>query len=89
MARRKIVRKPTSGIGVVDPQEEPSADWGWHGNFYKLSRGAGFLSAVALILMTIGNHQHNTENIWLIGIAAGLILLLALDVRKRRTAWRK
>jgi hypothetical protein len=39
--------------------------------------------------MIKGNHENNTENVWLVGLALFLVLLLVLDIRKRRTAWRR
>lgn len=71
------------------PRDEPSAAWGWHGSFPKGTRIAGWVSAVILLVMIKGNHENNTENVWLVGLAAFLVLLLVLDIRKRRTAWRK
>jgi hypothetical protein len=73
----------------VDPRDEPSAAWGWHGSFPKGTRIAGWVSAAILLVMIKGNHENNTENVWLVGLAALLVLLLVLDIRKRRTAWRK
>jgi hypothetical protein len=73
----------------VDPRDEPSAKWGWHGTFPKAARVGGWVIAVVLLLMLKGNHENNTENVWLVGLAALVVLLLVLDLRKRRTAWRK
>jgi hypothetical protein len=39
--------------------------------------------------MLKGNHENNTENVWLIGLSLFLIFLLVLDIRKQRMAWRK
>ncbi|MGW4484396.1 DUF2631 domain-containing protein [Amycolatopsis sp. NPDC004368] len=84
MAGKAIEKRP-----AVDPRDEPSAEWGWHGSFPTATRVAGWVSVVILLLMLKGNHENNTENVWLIGLAAFLALLLVLDFRKRRTAWRK
>ncbi|GAB2783772.1 DUF2631 domain-containing protein [Streptomonospora nanhaiensis] len=73
----------------VDPRDEPSAEWGWHGTFPKATRFAGWLSVAALLVMLIGNHQNAMEDIWLVGLAIGLAFALILDLRKRRTAWRR
>lgn len=73
----------------VDPRDEPSAEWGWHGTFPKATRIAGWLSAAALLVMLIGNHRNAMEDIWLVAIAIGIVFTLLLDLRKRRTAWRR
>jgi hypothetical protein len=38
--------------------------------------------------MVFGNHRGKLEDIWLIGIAAFLVLLLVVDARRRKNAWR-
>ncbi|QWF83034.1 DUF2631 domain-containing protein [Amycolatopsis sp. CA-230715] len=92
MAGKAVEKKrpaEVSAASAVDPRDEPSAAWGWHGTFPKATRIAGWFSALVLFLMLIGNHENNTENVWLVGLGLFLILLLVLDMRKRRTAWRK
>lgn len=84
MASKAVEKRPE-----VDPRDEPSAEWGWHGSFPKATRIAGWLSAIILLVMIYGNHENNTENVWLVGLSLFLILVLVLDLRKRRTAWRK
>jgi hypothetical protein len=54
----------------------------------KAGRIGAMVSIVALLLMTIGNHKGLTEDIWLIGIAAGLALILILDTVLRRNGLR-
>ncbi|HVV12527.1 DUF2631 domain-containing protein [Amycolatopsis sp.] len=73
----------------VDPRDEPSAEWGWHGSFPKATRIAGWFSAIVLFLMIYNNHENDTENVWLIGLGVGLIILLLIDLKRRRTAWRR
>jgi hypothetical protein len=45
-------------------------------------------SAVILLLMIIGNHEGNVENVWLISIAALLLIILGVDAVLRRTGLR-
>ncbi|SDY53721.1 Protein of unknown function [Micromonospora pattaloongensis] len=50
----------------------------------KAGRIGAIVSAVALVLMTIGNHEGNVENIWLISVAALLLLIVIGDEVLRR-----
>jgi len=85
----KAVDRRQSGSVTVDPREEPSAEWGWHGTFPKGARIGGWFSAFGLFIMIIGNHENNTENVWLIGLGLTVVGIMLWDIRKRRTAWRK
>jgi hypothetical protein len=54
----------------------------------KAGRIGAMVTIVALLVMIIGNHQGQTEDIWLIGIAAGLATMLILDSVLRRNGLR-
>jgi hypothetical protein len=41
-------------------------------------------TAVLILALFWGNHEGNTENIWIIGIALALIATVAIDVVLRR-----
>ena len=84
MASSELEKRPAS----VDPQDEPSAEWGWHGTFPQATRIAGWLTAVVLLLMLIGNHRGHIEDIYLIGVAALIVIALIWDRIRSRTAWR-
>lgn len=84
----KAVEKQRTGT-EVDPRDEPSAEWGWHGGFPKATRFAGWFTVFALLIMLIGNHENNTENVWLVGLAIAVAAGLLFDARRRRTAWRR
>jgi len=73
----------------VDPADEPSAEWGWHGSFPNLVQVMGWAIVAILLLMLIGNHVGRVEDVWLVGLAAVIAGALVLDLRKRRTAWRR
>ncbi|MFT7838406.1 DUF2631 domain-containing protein [Saccharothrix sp. BKS2] len=74
---------------AVDPHDEPSAEWGWHGTFPKGIKIAGWLSTLAVLSLLIGNHKGQVENIWVVGIGAAMALgLIWLQVRGR-TPWRR
>jgi hypothetical protein len=74
---------------AVDPHEEPSHEWGWHGQLPKATRIAGWASAVFCFLMLIGNHHGQTENIYLVASGVVIIALLLWDAARRRTSWRR
>lgn len=81
------VEKRTSH--AVDPHDEPSAEWGWHGTFPKGIQAAGWFCTIAMVAMLIGNHEGKTEDLWLIGIALIMAVGLIWDLRRRRVSWRR
>ena len=75
---------------AVDPHEEPSAEGGWHGRFPRGREIGGWFTVVAFIAMAfVGNHVAETERLWLLGIAAFLIIVLIGERVRQRTAWRR
>ncbi|MFE3546664.1 DUF2631 domain-containing protein [Nocardia sp. NPDC059177] len=68
----------------VDPAEVPSAAWGWSGESRKTFRIAAWVVIVALLGMTIGNHQGHVEDIFLIGLAGLMAAILVVDSLTRR-----
>jgi hypothetical protein len=69
---------------TVDPADEPSAEWGWHGSFPRTTRVAGWLSSAFLLLMLIGNHHDWLADAWLIGLATIMISILLVDAVRGR-----
>ena len=88
MARnsRELARRP-----AVDPRDEPSAEWGWHGGFPNGKRIAGVFSAIFLLLMWFLNPHPTsfTEVFWLVAPAVLIILGVVGDTVRRRRAWRR
>ena len=87
------VNQPGREEGVVRTGEHPveherPEEWGWHGEMGKWGRRLAIIPIVFLVAMVFGNHQGKLEDIWLIGLAAGMILLLVVDARRRKNAWR-
>ncbi len=84
---KQLEKRPAN---AVDPHEEPSAAWGWHGSFPRAREIAGWIVVVALLLMAfVGNHIAETERLWLLGISAVMaIVLIGMRVRQR-TSWRR
>lgn len=73
----------------VDPEDEPSAEWGWHGTFPRGMLIAGWGSVIALLSFTIGNHVGRVEDIWLIGLAAIMAFGLVRHSVRQRNARRR
>jgi len=87
------VNQPGREEGVVRAGEHPvqherPEEWGWHGEMGKWGRRLAIIPILFLIAMVFGNHQGKLEDIWLIGLAALLVLLLVVDARRRKNAWR-
>jgi len=64
--------------------EVPSAEWGWSGEAPKFFRVMAVVAAVFLLLMQIGNHEGHVEDLYLIGFAVVLLLIVAVDAIRRR-----
>jgi hypothetical protein len=81
--------EPTDGAPAVreTPHEKPE-DWGWHAEMGVLARGAGWISAAILLVMIIGNDIGHIAQIWLIALAALLVLMLLRDRHQRKNSWR-
>ncbi|TDV39726.1 DUF2631 domain-containing protein [Actinophytocola oryzae] len=75
---------------AVDPVEQPSAEWGWHGSFPRGREIGGWFTVVAFAVMAfVGNHVAETERLWLLGITALLVIVLIGERVRRRTSWRR
>jgi hypothetical protein len=87
------VNQPNREEGVVRAgahpiEHEQPEDWGWHGRSGKWAQIAGWLTVLAMLSYTWGNHEGRMEDLWLFGIAAFLVVILLWDIRRKRTAWR-
>ena len=54
----------------------------------KWARIGAIGSALVILLYLWGNHEGNTENIWIIGTAVGLIAIVVIDIVLRRNGLR-
>jgi hypothetical protein len=72
---------------VEHPHEQPS-DWGWHADFGKQARIAGWITVVLLILMTTSTHYNGAGAVSLLATAAVLVIGLLWDMNRRRKSWR-
>ena len=78
-----VVRTDAHAVEHERPEE-----WGWHGEMGKWGRRLTIIPILFLIAMLFGNHEGNMENLWLIGFAALMVVLLVVDSRRRKNAWR-
>ena len=86
MARnsRELAKRP-----AVDPHEEPSAEWGWHGTFPRGKIIAGVVSILILVAFLYGPYQSRTQDLWLVGVVLLLVFMIWRQVVARRNAWRR
>jgi hypothetical protein len=87
------VNQPGREEGVVRTDAEPveherPEEWGWHGEMGKWGRRLTIIPILFLLAMLFGNHRGKLEDIWLIGFAVLMIVLLVVDSRRRKNAWR-
>jgi hypothetical protein len=68
----------------VDTAEVPSAAWGWSGESRRTFRAAGWVVAVILVAMTVGNHKGRVEDVFLVGFALAIVGILIRDTVLRR-----
>jgi hypothetical protein len=81
---RELARRP-----AVDPQDEPSAEWGWHGSFPRAKIAGGVVSIIFLVLFSFGPFQSRTQDLWLYGFALLLLLMIVGRALARRHSWRR
>ena len=87
------VAQPGREMGHVAPDSHPieherPEDWGWHGQTGKWGRIGGWIAVLVTLTYLVGNHEGRVEDLWVVGIAALMVLILVLDWRRRRNAWR-
>jgi hypothetical protein len=89
----RVIEQSTREEGIVRAGETPITherpeDWGWHGETGKTGRIAGWVMIVLLLVLTFGNHRGQVENLFLIGAALVILIMLLWDSRRRKNAWR-
>ena len=72
-------------------EHERPEDWGWHGETGKLGRAGAWIAILILLSYLVGkNHEGKVEDLWIIGIAVVMVLVIFLpyvrQARKRRAA---
>jgi hypothetical protein len=69
-------------------EHERPEDWGWHGETGKWGRIGGWIATLAVLAYLVGNHEGRVENLWVLGIALLMVIILLWDARRRKNAWR-
>ena len=69
-------------------RHERPEDWGWHGEFGRWARVAGWLSVALLVGLLFTARYNRVEAIWLLATAALLVAILIWDWYRRKNAWR-
>jgi Protein of unknown function (DUF2631) len=87
------VNQPAREEGIVREGEPPITherpeEWGWHHEMGTWGRRLAILPILAILAFLFGNHRGHLEDIWLIVIAALMVLLLIYDRFRRKNAWR-
>ncbi|MFR9805684.1 DUF2631 domain-containing protein [Pseudonocardia sp. RS010] len=75
-------------LAKVDPADEPSAEWGWHGTFPKATSIAGIVVAIVLCLLLIGHSTSVTEILFTVIPAAVIFFGVLYGNLRRRKDWR-
>jgi hypothetical protein len=75
------------GRDTVDVEDVPSAEWGWSKENYKLIHIGGIIAALFLLAMLHGNHTGHVEDLFLIGFAGLILVLVGRDWWLRRRGW--
>jgi hypothetical protein len=75
-------------VGEHPVEHERPEDWGWHGETGRWGRIGGWLTVLAVLAYLFGNHRGRVEDLWIVGIAALMVIILVADIFRRKNAWR-
>lgn len=73
----------------IDPADEPSVGWGWHGHANKFFKGLGVFFAAFLLVMIIGNHESRIEDWYLVAFAGLILFFIGADEYRKRNKWHR
>ena len=87
------VAQPGREMAHVAPDSHPieherPEHWGWHGETGKWGRIGGWIAVLVVLVLLIGNHKGKVEDLWILGIALVMVIVLLSDRRRRKNAWR-
>ena len=69
-------------------EHERPEDWGWHGDPPADAAPLAGLAVLVTLTFLIGNHLGKVEDLWILGIALVMVIVLIRDSRHRKNAWR-
>ena len=89
----RVIEQSGREEGIVRAGETPieherPEDWGWHHAMGRKMRALIILPVIFTIAMLWGNHRGKVEDVYLIGFAVIMVVVVLWDVRRRRTEWR-
>ena len=84
---REVARR--TAAGGVDPVDEPSAEWGWHGGFPKGTVAGGVVTILTCVAFFFGPYQTTTQDLWLAGTILVIIAGVTAQVIHKRNSWRR
>ena len=82
---RELAKRP-----AVDPHDEPSAEWGWHGSFPRAKIIAGVICHPDPDRVPVRPVPEPAPRyLWLVGTALVLVFMIWRQVVAQRNAWRR
>ena len=75
-------------VGAHPVEHEEPADWGWHGETGRKGRIGAWLAVIVTLSYLVGNHEGRVEDLWVLGTAVLLVVILIWDIFRRKNAWR-
>ena len=93
MSDTQRVNQPGREEGIVRADAHPveherPEEWGWHGEMGTWGRRLAVIPVLFLLAMLVGNHEGRMEDLWLLGVALVLVVILVWDIFRRKNAWR-
>ncbi|TKJ35906.1 DUF2631 domain-containing protein [Blastococcus sp. CCUG 61487] len=74
--------------GAHPVQHEEPEDWGWHAETGRKGRIGAWIAVLITLSFLIGNHEGRVEDLWVIGFAGIMVIILVWDIFRRKNAWR-
>lgn len=81
--------EPIARSELIELDDEPSPEWGWHGHFARATRISGWVVILLLLAMITVNRLGHISEISLIALAVLSALVLVWDATRRRRSWRR